>query len=260
MAPSSGAVDLRDAGAVRTAMARWRPRIVLHAAGFTDVDGAASRRAEAFAVNGVGTGHVATACAALDVPLVFLSTDHVFDGRGGAPYAPEDPLAPVNAYAASKAEGERRVQASGCRAAIVRTAWLHGPDGEDFVGAMAARARRGPIWAVADQRGHPTPVDGLARWLLALCDDAPSQPWTTWHAAGTPAVDRATWLETVLPWATVRRTTTDRFPTPARRPRDARLDTSAADAAYGPIHWRDTRWHVLRENNTSDVSALAFAR
>lgn len=237
VAPPRADLDLRRPDTFAGALARHRPSIVVHAGAFTDVDGAERDRAGAFAVNAVGTGHLAALCAARAIPLVVVSTDHVFDGRGGAPYAPSDPVAPVNAYGASKAEGERRARAAGGRCAIVRTSWLYGPDGDDFLGAM--RRRAGPLSVAADALGHPTPVDGLARWLLALCDAASSGPWTTWHAAGTPAATRRAWVRAGVPGATIRPVLDRHFRSAAARPRDARLDTRAADAAFGPIRWQE---------------------
>lgn len=229
------AIDVTRPETLSSALSRWRPSIVVNAAAWTDVDGAEWERARAFAVNAWGAGRVASLCAAIRVPLVHVSTDHVFDGRGDGPYAVDAPLRPANAYGASKAEGERRVRAAGGRVAIVRTAWVHGED-SGFPALIRRAAAQGRfLTGAVDEIGHPTPAEGLAAWILALCDDAPSGPWRTWHAVGAPAVSRWDWVRALAPGRPVRPVLSGSFGRPAVRPRDARL---VVDTAYGAIRWR----------------------
>lgn len=244
LAPPRAAMDLCRPETLRSAVARARPSVVLNVAGWTDVDGAEACRAAAFDVNAVGVGWLGQVCAAQEVPLVHVSTDHVFDGRGGAPYRPDDPVRPVNVYGASKAEGERRLLACGGRVAIVRTAWLFGGPGEDFLDRVGRASASGPARVVADQRGCPTPIPALAAWLARLCEDAPAGPWHIWHAAGQPAVSRFTWARARWGADRVWPTTSSGVPAAAARPRDARLDVEAAAKAYGALDWRVGLWEA----------------
>ncbi|MGH7408462.1 MAG: SDR family oxidoreductase, partial [Candidatus Methylomirabilales bacterium] len=122
---------------VRAALEGSRPALVFHCAGYTDVDGAEADPARAMRVNGEGTAHVAAACRAVGAGLVYFSTDYVFDGRSRTPYREEDAAHPLNAYGRSKGAGEEAVRASRLsRAWIIRTEWLYGAGGKNFVRAI----------------------------------------------------------------------------------------------------------------------------
>lgn len=229
-----GVVDVTCPTTVAAALARVRPSLVVNAAALTSVDGCEGRRSEAFAVNGAGAAYVAAACAAAGVPLVHVSTDYVFGGLG-APFAPDAPPSPLQVYGASKLAGEQAVRAAGGRWAIVRTAWLFGPDRRGFVAGVLAGAADPRGLRVVEAWGNPTPVDGLADTLLAL---AASGPWgRVWHAAGDWDATWADLAELVLA-ATGRRAPVGRVPpgsrtAPARRPVDSRLDVRATVAQVG---------------------------
>ena len=227
-------VDVTRPTTIAAALARRRPSVVVNAAAFTAVDACEGRRAEAFAVNGVGAGSVASACAAFDVPLLHVSTDYVF-GAGIAPFPPEASPSPVQVYGESKLAGERAVRGAGGRWAIVRTAWLFGPARRGFVAAVLAGASDARGLRVVEAWGNPTPVDGLADTLLAL---AAASPWgRTWHAAGDWEATWADLADAVLA-ATGRRAPVGRVPPGsrpalARRPGDTRLDVGATVARVG---------------------------
>jgi dTDP-4-dehydrorhamnose reductase len=161
--------DVTDAAAVGEAIARISPDVIVNCAAYTDVDGAEAHREEAFAVNAAGAGHIARAAAEGGASLIHLSTDYVFDGAKGAPYTEDDPVGPLSVYGLSKLEGERTVQASGARSHIVRTAWLYGRSGRNFVDTVLRLAREGralPI--VDDQVGSPTSARDLATVIKEL--------------------------------------------------------------------------------------------
>src|SRR5439155_914583 len=140
-----------------------------NAAAFNDVDGAEQNEAAAFAVNADGPEHLAAAAARVGARLIHVSTDYVFDGRKGSPYDENDAPNPLSVYARSKREGERRVLASGAPACVLRTAWLYGRHGKNFVKAIqGAAARGGPLKVVADQVGSPTSTADLAAAIAAL--------------------------------------------------------------------------------------------
>lgn len=155
---------------------------MLHAAAFTDVDGAEEDPQGAAATNVGGTQHV----AALGLPLVYYSSDYIFDGAKGSPYVESDAPNPLNAYGRSKLLGEA---ASGERAWVVRSSWLFGPTGHNFVRTMLRLgAERPELRVVADQTGSPTYTPHLAEATAAICE----LPYGTYHLA---AAGECTWAE-----------------------------------------------------------------
>jgi dTDP-4-dehydrorhamnose reductase len=166
-------LDIRDAAAVRAAVAAARPDAVVNCAAWTDVDGAEAHEAEATALNGTAAGHVAAAAADAGAFVVQISTDYVFDGTATTPYVESAPTAPRSAYGRSKLAGERAVaeHAPGAHA-IVRTAWLFGAHGGNFVATMLRLAReRDALTVVDDQIGCPTFSGHLAAALVAIAGD-----------------------------------------------------------------------------------------
>src|ERR671937_2170782 len=164
-------VDVVDAPVVDRALADVRPGAVINCAAFTDVDAAEERAEEALAVNGRGAGNVAVAAAGVGAAIVHVSTDYVFDGAKAAPYVESDPPAPVSAYGRSKLEGERAVVAANPRHTIVRSSWLFGVGGSNFVATMLRLgAERDEVWVVTDQVGCPTFTGHLARALVELSE------------------------------------------------------------------------------------------
>jgi dTDP-4-dehydrorhamnose reductase len=218
-------LDITDRAAVDAAVAGHH--VVLNAAAWTDVDGAEAAEGQATAVNGTGAEHLARACAAAGALLVHVSTDYVFAGDADQPYAEAAPTAPVNAYGRSKLVGERAVLAIlPDRGFVVRTAWLYGTGGRNFVSTILRLAgERDEIEVVTDQTGQPTWSVALAERIAALAVagwagrapagiyHATSSGQTTWHGLA-----RAVFDLTGLDPDRVRPTTTDRFPRPAARP------------------------------------------
>lgn len=161
-------LDITKAEATQ-AIADTRPAWVIHAAAWTDVDGCERDPERAFLVNGEGTRRVAEACRAAGAGLVYLSTDYVFDGRKGTPYVETDPVAPLSVYARSKVAGEEAVRTVAPRWAIVRTAWLFGVSGKNFVKTIVEKAAAGgPLRVVDDQVGSPTYARDLAEAIAQL--------------------------------------------------------------------------------------------
>jgi dTDP-4-dehydrorhamnose reductase len=146
-----------------------RPQVVIHAAAYTDVDGAEREASLAMAVNADGTERVARAAARVGARLIYLSTDYVFDGTGRVPYKEIDPPNPLGAYGRSKLEGERRALAHCRNALVVRTAWLYGSTGRNFVKTiMKLTAEQPELRVVDDQRGCPTYAGDLAAAIEAV--------------------------------------------------------------------------------------------
>ena len=211
----------------------WPPDLVLHAAAWTDVDGAEDDPQGAAAVNVAGTAHA----AALGAPLVAYSTDYVFDGRKGAPYVESDAPAPVSAYGRTKLHGEAT---AGERAWIVRSSWLFGETGHNFLRTMLRLgAERDEVAVVDDQRGCPTYVGHLAEATRALVDSGAE--FGIWHLAADGDCTWADFAEAIFEEAgldcRVRRITTAEFGARAPRPAVSIL-RSEKDAPRLP-HWRD---------------------
>jgi dTDP-4-dehydrorhamnose reductase len=164
-------LDITDAAAVRAAVLAAQPAAVINCAAWTDVDGAEASEDEATAVNGTGAGHVAAAAAEAGALTVHVSSDYVFDGIAAEPYREDAPTGPQGAYGRSKLAGEEAVQAAGGPSAIVRSAWLFGPHGKNFVDTMRRLgAEREEISVVDDQVGCPTYTGHLAPALVRIAE------------------------------------------------------------------------------------------
>jgi dTDP-4-dehydrorhamnose reductase len=208
--------------------------LVLHTAAWTDVDGAEADPQGAAAVNVTGTAHA----AALKAPLVTYSTDYVFDGRKRSPYVESDGPNPVSAYGRTKLHGEA---AAGRQAWVVRTSWLFGPTGGNFLATMLRLgAEREEVAVVDDQRGCPTFVGHLAHATRELVDG--ELPHGLWHLAADGDCSWADFAEAIFEEAgistRVRRITTAELARPARRPAYSVLRSERAGAPRLP-HWRD---------------------
>ena len=214
-------LDITDPDACLAGVAGYD--IVVNVAAWTAVDDAETHEAQAFAVNAVGAANLARACSAAGARMVQVSTDYVFSGDATSPYAEDAPLAPRSAYGRTKAAGEWAVRTHLPSASwVVRTAWLYGAHGPNFVKTMARLAsERDTVLVVDDQRGQPTWTVDLARAIVRLVEA--QAPFGTYHGTSS---GEATWFgfaqaifaELGLDPARVRPATTDTFPRPAPRP------------------------------------------
>jgi dTDP-4-dehydrorhamnose reductase len=222
-------LDITDPQAVWGGLSRQRPEVVINAAAATRVDDLESDPDGALRVNALGPRNLAVACRRLGVKLIHLSTDYVFDGTKPGPYVEWDQTEPLSVYGRSKLLGEEWVRQQCPDHFIVRTAWLYGLPGPNFVTAILARGRAlapdGELKVVADQRGTPTSALALAPQLLAL---AATEAFGTYHATCQGAT---TWFEfarLILKTAgipvQVSPCTTTEFPRPAPRPANSVLE------------------------------------
>jgi dTDP-4-dehydrorhamnose reductase len=171
-------LDITDAEAVNAFFARERPEASINCAAWTDVDGAESKQEQAHAVNADGAGNLARAAAQVGSPLLHISTDYVFDGTAPLdatgrprPYIESDPVGPRSVYGSTKLDGERQVLAASRQHCVVRTAWLYGIDGPNFVATMLRLAsERDAVQVVDDQIGSPTWSGHLAPAILGLLE------------------------------------------------------------------------------------------
>jgi dTDP-4-dehydrorhamnose reductase len=230
------ALDVSDRSAVVQAVERVRPDWVINAAAYNDVDGAETTEEVAFAINGAAPGFLAEAAAGVGASIVHVSTDYVFDGTKGAPYTEEDVPNPLSVYARSKYEGERRVLDSGASACILRTAWLYGHHGKNFVKAiLAAAAKGGPLKVVADQVGSPTATADLAEAIAGLIE-TPARG--LFHVANAGACSRFEFARAIVRGSTeVLPITTTEADRPARRP---------VNSALSSVRWRESGLPPLR--------------
>lgn len=242
--------DITDAAMVRDALATAAPDLVVNAAAYTDVDRAEIEPDAAFRANAVAPGVLAEACATARVPLIHLSTDYVFDGTKESAYGEDDAIAPLNIYGMSKAVGEGAVRRACPRHLILRTSWVFGRHGSNFVkSVLKAAGERARISMVSDQRGCPTAAADIAE---AIFTAAPllaksNALWGTYHFAGSGVTSwygfaqeivnrraNATGqVPQVLPISTAD------YPTRARRPLNSELDSNKFATAF---HFRAKAW------------------
>jgi dTDP-4-dehydrorhamnose reductase len=230
------------------------PELVMNCAAYTAVDQAERDPEPAFAVNREGPAHLADACHRLDIPLLHLSTDYVFDGNATHPYREDDPVNPLGVYGRSKWEGEQAVRARLDQHLIVRTAWLYGVHGGNFVKTILRLAReREQLRVVGDQYGSPTWTVDLAGALVSMTERVLANRtaiyWgtyhfcgaghTNWHGFATAIVEAAQRRET-LKVREVLPITTAEYPVPAARPAWSVLDCSKIRSNFGvaPRYWQ----------------------
>jgi len=237
--------DITDPGAVRRAIARHAPRLIVNAAAYTAVDKAESEPQAAASVNAEGAAIIARAAAEAGTPLVHISTDYVFDGAKAAAYDESDPVSPLGIYGQTKAAGEAAVRAAQPQHVILRTAWVYGVFGANFLKTMLRLAgERDSLRVVADQRGCPTSTIDIAEAILAIDRAIAAEKacsWGTYHFAGTGVTTWHGFASEIVaaqkaftgrdpPVAAI---TTAEYPTPARRPANSELDSSRFAATFG---------------------------
>ncbi len=215
-------LDISAAAAVMGLVREIRPQWVINAAAFNDVDRAQTAEDQAFAVNARGPANLAAAAAAVDAGLVHISSDYVFDGRKGEAYTEDDRPNPVSVYGRSKYEGERSVLESKASACVLRTAWLYGIHGKNFVKAILDRAKQGrALQVVADQVGSPTSTRDLAEAIRVLIR-TPARG--LFHVANAGACSRFEFAKAIVRGAVeVRPITSAEASRPAPRPANSSL-------------------------------------
>lgn len=235
-----------DAELIAQSIAKTQADLVISAAAYTAVDKAESERALAEAINVQGAAAVAEGACRIGAPLLHLSTDYVFDGSKSAPYTEDDATTPASVYGETKRDGEEAVLATYKNLAILRTAWVYSPFGNNFVKTMLRLAAdRDEIGVVADQLGNPTSALDIAEGLIAigssLIGSSRQELRGIFHMAGSGTASWADLANRVFevskhvggPSASVRPIETRDYPTPARRPANSRLDCSKLERVHG---------------------------
>jgi len=257
-APLRSELDLADADAVRSYVQRVRPRWIVNPAAYTAVDKAETEPALAAAINAVAPRVLGEEAARLGVPVVYLSTDYVFDGSGTRPWLETDATGPLGVYGRTKLEGEQALAATGAAHLILRTSWVYGATGKNFLTTILRLAReREQLSIVNDQHGAPTWSRDLAKAVAHILRETESaaaaqglSPAETlarrqgiYHAA---AAGETTWFNfaeellriarAALPneqLASLKPTTSAEYPTPAKRPENSRLDCTKLQHEFG---------------------------
>jgi dTDP-4-dehydrorhamnose reductase len=242
------ALDISDRKAVLAAVDGVRPLWIVNAAAYNDVDGAERNTKQAFAVNASGPGYLAEAAERAGAAMVHISTDYVFDGRKGAAYTETDPANPLSVYGQSKYEGELQVLHSKASACVLRTAWLYGAHGKNFVKAILKAAEGGgPLKVVADQVGSPTWTRHLA---LAIRDLIRTPARGLFHVANSGACSRFEFAQAIVDGRLeVLPVTSADAGRPAPRPSYSALASKRWEAAgFRPLpDWRSALTEFLRE-------------
>jgi len=254
--------DMTDLPLVKSVLGELRPAVIVNCAAYTNVDGAEAEEALAMRVNGEGPGNLAYVAKQLSATLVHVSTDYVFDGAKMAPYLESDPVAPMSAYGRTKLAGEQAIIESGLESFyIVRTSWLYGPNGKNFVETIIRLAmEREELRIVADQVGSPTYAADLARAICALLsaggNRAPfgiyhyaNEGQTSWYEFARAIISLVQQQGVPIRAQRVLPIRTDEYPLPAPRPAYSVFSKDKYRAATGAIvpDWQSSLKQYLRE-------------
>ena len=248
-------LDITDPQAVSQIVQRLCPNIIINAAAYTAVDKAEQEQELAYAVNRDGPANLARAAKDVNAAIFHISTDYVFSGDATGAYTEDAPTNPQGVYGQSKLAGELAVTAVNDKHIILRTAWVFGEHGNNFVKTMIRLGKiKDVLNIVADQEGSPTYADDLAKVLLVVAQhysEGKPTPWGTYHYSGQPYVSwygfaREIFTEVeqaglyVKPVPQLNAITTAEYPTPAKRPANSKLDCKKIEQAFGvaPSDWR----------------------
>jgi dTDP-4-dehydrorhamnose reductase len=253
-------LDITDEHQILRIFERISPSVVINSAAYTRVDQAENESDLAYAVNKDGPAYLARHCANNHLALIHISTDYVFDGSKGRPYLESDPVAPLGVYGRSKAEGEAAIRSILADHLIIRTSWLYGVYGNNFVKTiLKLAAAKASLQVVADQFGSPTSAADLAKAILAITGKISANEkfdWgtyhycckgiTTWHGLAKKIIDLAS-PHAALQARQVEAITTAEWPTPAKRPPYSVLDCSRIKSQFGiePEPWQQSLKHTI---------------
>lgn len=263
-------LDITKSKKVLTCLNTTKPDVVINCAAYTAVDKAESEPDFALAVNRDGSANLAETCRRLDIPLLHLSTDYVFDGRAQRPYREDHPANPLSVYGISKWEGEEAIRARLAKYIIVRTSWLYGIHGKNFVKTILRVAKeQKELRVVADQHGCPTWTGDLAKALVAIVWQIPAGSsgiqWGTYHFCGSGFTTWYDFAKAILKHArsfencrdiTVVPITTADYPTPAQRPKWSVLDCSKISRTFNiqTVPWGQSLKAMLGELYNGNVA------
>jgi dTDP-4-dehydrorhamnose reductase len=237
-------LDITDYLAVEKVFVKTKPNVVLNAAAFTRVDDCEKFQEPAFVVNAQAPGHLAALCKKYNSLLVHFSTDYIFDGNASEPYIEDHPANPINYYGTTKWEGDKKILSSGCSFLMIRTSWIFGKNGENFVTKLLKRALAGaPLKAPQDQTGRPTYAEDVADAVLKLLVQKAEG---IFHFANSGLCSRLEQARTILKLYglnnPVEAATNESLSLPAKRPHYSVLDISYFTKKTGvvPRTWQQS--------------------
>jgi len=247
-------LSLTDNDALNNFFLKHSPDWCINAAAYTLVDKSEIEKEQAMLINGAALGNLASLCKVYNTSLIHISTDYVFDGNGTSPYKENAPINPVNTYGASKAEGERQAISQGGNVYIIRTSWVYGKEGNNFVKTMIRLMKeRTELGVVNDQFGCPTNASDLAEVIMKVILSHPIIPSGIYHYSNSGVT---TWYDFALAikeltgsTCEVRPVDTASYPTPAKRPAYSVMDTSKISKALSIdiINWRESLKAFLKD-------------
>lgn len=259
----SAELDVTDRSAALSLIEEIQPKLIINAAAYTAVDKAESEIQKAYAVNRDGVELLAREAERLAIPLFHISTDYVFAGDSTTPYREDQPTAPAGVYGASKLAGEVALSGICSRHVIMRTSWVFGSHGNNFVKTMLKLGKeREELSVVADQHGCPTSARSIAKalWRLAEfyhqhgslewgCYHFAGKPACTWHAFAAEIFHQAAAIGMLPREPRLNAIATEQYPTPAKRPLWSVLDSGKLGRTYDvyPADWRSELHQVLAE-------------
>jgi dTDP-4-dehydrorhamnose reductase len=256
--------DFTDPAELARTVRKVAPDVIVNAAAYTAVDKAESETELARTINALAPGVLAEEALRAKSWLVHYSTDYVFDGNGDKPWLESDATTPLNVYGATKLEGEQLIQQSGCRHLILRTSWVYGARGGNFIKTMLRLAReRDSLNVIDDQIGAPTGADLLADVTAHAIRTALQRPEVSglyhlvaggeisWHGYARFVIDFAAHygIDIKVAQDAIKPVPTSAFPTPAKRPHNSRMDTAKLQQTFGlyPPDWRTGVARMLSE-------------
>jgi len=246
-------LDITQEEQVNQQIAEIQPSIVINAAAYTAVDQAEQETEIAFAVNRAAPAHIAKACAKYDIPLLHISTDYVFDGEKAGAYSEIDTVNPKSVYGQSKWEGEEAIRKHLDRHIILRTSWVFGVYGKNFVYTMLRLAQqREELRVVNDQHGCPTSANSIANALVNIGNQVLNgvvNAWGTYHYCGQPETTWFHFAETIIESSKesfdfkvkrIEPISTSEFPTPAKRPKNSVLNCEKIHGTFDieQVNWK----------------------
>jgi dTDP-4-dehydrorhamnose reductase len=252
---ASSELDITDMTIVTSTISNIKPNVVINAAAYTAVDKAETEIDKAYAVNETGVKNLAEVCKALDIPLIHISTDYVFDGEKKEPYVEADTPNPTSVYGASKLAGEVALQKIWHKHIILRVSWVFGEHGNNFVKTMLRLSKdRDEISVVHDQFGAPTSTIDIARALLDLSGKdnigfglyhLESNPKVSWHGFAVKIFEEAKKINLLEKIPAVKPISSEHYPTPTKRPVNSKL---ATDKGLLSVNWPEALSQLLRNN------------
>ena len=244
-------MDITDAASVKSVILEAAPDAVIHCAAYTAVDAAEDNPEICRKVNADGTQNIADMCKQLDIPMIYISTDYVFDGQGERPWMPDDERAPLNVYGQTKYEGELAVQNTLDKYFIVRIAWVFGVNGKNFIKTMLNLGKtRDHLTVVNDQFGSPTYTYDLAKLLVDMIQTdkygiyhATNEGICTWYEFACEIFKQAGLRVEVTP------VTSDQYPAKAKRPSNSRMSKDKLEEkGFERLPtWQDALGRYLKE-------------